>query len=127
MAGTLIWSVIACISLVAIDGDSISCDGVAMQDVGPGEPNVSGYAAPDLVLPACAREELWGSQAKVILQDLLDAPGTVVEDSGERDRYGLPLVRVKLADGRTAGEELIRLRYAVAWKPGETFAWCNAL
>jgi endonuclease YncB( thermonuclease family) len=127
LAGTVVWTVLTCLSLAAIDGDTISCDGVEMEDVGPGEPNVSGYAAPRLDLPACAREELWAAQAKVILQDLLDAAGTVVEDSGRRDRYGLPLVRVKLADGRTAGEEMIRLGYAVAWKPGEIFAWCNAL
>jgi endonuclease YncB( thermonuclease family) len=113
--------------LLAVDGDTISCDGVAMRDIGAGEPNISGYDAPQIERSACFREQLWGEQARDILQDMLIRPGTTVEATGASDSLGMPLVSVRLADGTTAGEALIRLGYAVPWKPGDNYAWCANL
>jgi micrococcal nuclease len=125
MISLLASAVISCVSLSAIDGDTISCDGALMEDIGSGEPNRSGYDAAEIDRSACDRERLWGEQARAILQELLERPGTAVEDVGERDSFGLPLVRVLLGDGSAAGDELIALGYAVAWRPGETYAWCD--
>ncbi len=127
MASGLASIVLTCATLLAVDGDTISCDGDLMEDIGPGEPGVSGYDAPEIERSACDRERLWGEQAKAILQDFLDAEGTVVENLGVRDGDGRELVRVRLAGGVTAGERLIAMRYAVAWRPDETFAWCHVL
>jgi micrococcal nuclease len=127
MASALASAVLTCATLLAVDGDTIRCDGVLMEDVGSGEPGVSGYDAPEIERSACDRERIWGEQAKAILQEYLDAPGTVIEDLGARDSDRHALGRVRLADGTTAGEKLIALGYAVAWKPGQTYAWCHVL
>lgn len=116
--------VLACLSLSAVDGDTIKCDGVNMRDMGPGQPNKSGYDTPELGRAKCAKERLLGEQARLRMQELLDAPGTIVEDSGKRDRHGRPLVWVKLRSGRTAGEVLLSEGYAARWKPGYRARWC---
>ncbi|MEZ5782723.1 MAG: thermonuclease family protein [Rhizobiaceae bacterium] len=71
------------------------------------------------------KERLLGEQAKARLQELLDMPGIRVEDSGVADRYGRPLVVVRLRDGTTAGEVLMREGYAVRWYPGYRSDWCR--
>ena len=93
--------------------------------MGPGAPNKSGYDAPEIRRAGCSKERLLGEQAKLRLQELLDQPGTVVEDSGRRDWYGRPLVWIRLANGTTAGEVLIRDGYAVRWEPGSRSSWCD--
>ncbi|MBI1620378.1 thermonuclease family protein [Aquamicrobium sp. cd-1] len=118
-------AVLSCSSLVAVDGDTIRCGTERMRDMGPGSPNKSGYDAPEISRAKCAKERLLGEQAKIRLQELLDQRGTRVEDSGKRDRYGRPLVVVKLGDGTTAGEVLLREGYAVRWKPGYKASWCE--
>jgi len=118
MLNLLAASIIACASLTAVDG-------VRMRDMGPGAPNKSGYDAPEIGRAQCAKEKLLGEQAKLRLRELLDAPGIIVEDSGARDRHGRPLVWVKLRNGTTAGEVVLRDGYAVAWRPGYRTAWCE--
>lgn len=118
-------AVIACSSLVAVDGDTIRCGTERMRDMGPGSPNKSGYDAPEIGRAKCAKEKLLGQQAKRRLQELLDMHGTRVEDSGQRDRYGRSLVVVRLAGGTTAGEVLMREGYAVKWQPGYRANWCQ--
>lgn len=93
--------------------------------MGPGSPNKSGYDAPEIGNATCAKERLLGEQAKQRLQELLDQRGTRVEDSGKRDRYGRPLVIVRLGSGVTAGEVLMREGYAVRWQPGYRSSWCH--
>lgn len=39
MSGTLL----VCAALLAVDGDTIKCDGVNMREMGDGAPNVSSY------------------------------------------------------------------------------------
>ncbi|MEO4000295.1 thermonuclease family protein [Mesorhizobium sp. CAU 1732] len=93
--------------------------------MGPGSPNKSGYDAPEISRAKCPQERLMGEQAKIRLQELLDQPGTRVEDSGKRDRYGRPLIVVRLRNGTTAGEALMRDGYAVRWAPGYQSKWCG--
>ena len=118
-------TMLSCTSLVAVDGDTIRCGTERMRDMGPGSPNKSGYDAPEIGKAQCARERLLGEQAKLRLQELLDQRGTRVEDSGKRDRYGRPLVVVRLGNGVTAGEVLMRDGYAVRWQPGYRPTWCD--
>lgn len=118
-------TVLACSSLVAVDGDTIRCGTERMRDMGPGSPNKSGYDAPEIGNAKCAKERLLGEQARNRLQELLDQPGTRVEDSGKRDRYGRPLVVVRLRNGITAGQILMREGYAVKWSPGYQSRWCD--
>lgn len=125
LAGVLAATIISCSSLVAIDGDTIRCGTERMRDMGPGSPNKSGYDAPEIGNAKCEKERLLGVQAKIRLQELLDQPGTRVEDSSKRDRYGRALVIVRLRGGATAGEVLMREGYAVRWAPGSRTAWCG--
>ena len=118
-------TVLSCSSLVAVDGDTIRCGTERMRDMGPGAPNKSGYDAPEIRTAKCSQERLLGEQAKQRLQELLDLRGTRVENSGQRDRYGRMLVVVRLANGITAGEILMREGYAVKWQPGYRADWCR--
>jgi endonuclease YncB( thermonuclease family) len=125
MLGILAAVILSCSSLVAVDGDTIRCGTERMRDMGPGSPNKSGYDTPELEKAKCPQERLLGEQAKRRFQELLDKSGTQVEDSGKRDRYGRPLVVVRLRDGMTAGEVLMREGYAVKWYPGYRGKWCE--
>ncbi|TYR36113.1 thermonuclease family protein [Mesorhizobium microcysteis] len=125
LAGLFAATVLSCSTLVAVDGDTIRCGTERMRDMGPGSPNKSGYDAPEIGNAKCQKERLLGEQAKLRLQELLDQSGTRVEDSGRRDRYGRPLVVVRLANGMTAGEVLMREGYAVLWVPGYRADWCG--
>lgn len=125
LLGIFAATVLSCSSLVAVDGDTIRCGTERMRDMRPGSPNKSGYDAPEIGNAKCAQERLLGEQAKIRLQELLDLRGTRVEDSGKRDRYGRPLVVVRLSNGTTAGEVLMREGYAVRWKPRYQSNWCG--
>ncbi|MGB3503493.1 MAG: thermonuclease family protein [Mesorhizobium sp.] len=125
LLGIFAATVLSCSSLVAVDGDTIRCGTERMRDMGPGSPNKSGYDAPEIGNAKCAQERLLGEQAKIRLQELLDQRGTRVEDSGKRDRYGRPLVVVRLSNGSTAGEVLMREGYAVRWTPKYQSSWCR--
>lgn len=125
LVGLLAATVLSCSSLVAVDGDTIRCGTERMRDMGPGAPNKSGYDAPEIGNAKCPKERLLGEQAKIRLQELLNQRGTVVEDSGKRDRYGRALVVVRLGSGVTAGEVLMREGYAVRWQPGYRAGWCE--
>lgn len=94
--------ILTCASLVTVDGDTVRCDGELMRDMGPGAPFVSGYDAPEIQRAKCPAEKLLGEQARRRLQELLDQPGTRIEDSGEHDRFGRALVVIRMGNGETA-------------------------
>lgn len=121
----LVAIVLACSQPVAVDGDTVRCGTERMRDMGPGSPNKSGYDAPEIGNAKCPKERLLGEQARNRLQELLDQPGTRIEDSGKRDRYGRPLVVIRLRSGVTAGQVLMREGYAVKWLPGYRSRWCD--
>ncbi|MBO6893569.1 MAG: thermonuclease family protein [Roseibium sp.] len=118
-------TLLICASLLAIDGDSIKCDGVNMRDMGDGKPFVSGYDTPEISRPKCQQELELGRAAKVRMQELLSQPGVKVFDSGEQDRYERPLVWVVLPDGKRAGSVLISEGLAKVWTPGYVAEWCD--
>ncbi len=51
-----IGTLLVCATLLAVDGDTIKCDGVNMRDMGDGKPFVSGYDAPEISKPKCQEE-----------------------------------------------------------------------
>ncbi|OIP87333.1 MAG: hypothetical protein AUK37_01655 [Rhodobacterales bacterium CG2_30_65_12] len=119
-------ALIACALLTVHDGDTVRCDGELMRIIGDGAPYVSGVDTPELSPHAeCPEEHQMGVIAAARLAELVATPGLTVEDSGERDRYGRPLVRLRLADGRTAGQVLLEEGLAVVWTPGYSAAWCG--
>lgn len=118
-------AIITCTSLTVIDGDGIKCDGQSMRLLGDGVPFKSGIDTPEIGSRAkCAKERLLGEQAKLRLQELL-RQDVRIEDSGRRDRFDRPLVRVRLPNGKTAGEVLLAEGYAGRWRPGREINWCK--
>lgn len=120
MIGTLLF----CASLLAVDGDTIKCDGVNLRDMGDGAPFVSGYDTPEIRGHECDHERDLGREATIRMEELLRTPGLKIYDSGERDRWKRPLVSAVLPDGHTIGSVLIAEGLAVEWSPGNSFDWC---
>lgn len=118
---------ITCVALVAVDGDTIKCDGVNMRDMGSGAPYVSGYDTPEIWSAKCDQELELGRAAKIRMEELLALPGVQVFDSGEVDatQSRRPLVWIKLADGRSAGDVLIEEGLARVWTPDYRADWCT--
>lgn len=119
MIGTLL----VCATLLAVDGDTIKCDGVTMRDMGDGKPFVSGYDTPEVRGAECQEELELGRAATARMGELLKQ-GAQVYDSGERDRFERPLVWVRLPDGHSVGSVLISEDLAVVWRPGRSADWC---
>jgi len=114
---------LVCVSLIAVDGDTIKCDGVNMRDMGDGAPFVSGYDAPETHKPKCQEELELGRAATAAMREMLS--GASVYDSGKRDRYGRPLVSVRLPDGRSVGSVLMEEGFARRWSPNYRADWCD--
>jgi endonuclease YncB( thermonuclease family) len=123
---TLSTALVACATLVAVDGDTINCDGVRMRLLGDGEPFVSGFDTPEITKAKCPAEKLLGQKAKVRLQEILRTPGIKIEGSGEtEDRHGRPLVRIRLPDGRTAGSIMLAEGLARAFAHDVQANWAS--
>jgi micrococcal nuclease len=118
---------LACLELYATDGDSITCDGTNMRDMGDGAPFVSGYDAPEIQRRKCDQELILGRAALKRMVELLATSGVHVIDSGEFDntQSHRPLVWVKLADGRPIGRILIEEGLARRWTPDYKADWCD--
>lgn len=118
---------LACLELYATDGDSITCDGTNMRDMGDGAPDVSGYDTPETRQGRykCEQELALGKAATARMTELLATKGVYVIDSGEVDRFDRPLVWVKLADGRSIGGILIKEGHARRWTPNYKASWCS--
>jgi len=121
----LIAGIIVCASLTAVDGDTIKCDEVNMRIMGAGRPFVSGVDTPEL-RGKCDEEKELARKAKRRTAELLKTPGLRIEYSGERDttRTKRPLVWLRLPQGGTVGEVLIREGLAREWRPGRKIDWC---
>ncbi|MEW9837994.1 thermonuclease family protein [Mesorhizobium marinum] len=118
-------TLIACSDLRVVDGDTIKCNGQNMRLLGDGEPFVSGVDAAEIRRAKCEQEKRLGQDAKKRLQQLMKTPGIMIEDSRAVDRTGRPLIRVRLPNGKTAGQTLIDEGYAVVWTPGYKRTWCS--
>lgn len=116
---------IDCPGFAAIDGDTIVCAGIHMRLLGDGTPFVDGVDTPERGARArCEAERTLAETATRRLAELARTEGKAVELSGETDRFGRPLVRIRLADGRTAGGALIAEGLAVVWTPRHRHDWC---
>lgn len=121
------YTLVTCAALMAVDGDTVKCDGVRMRDMGDGSPNVAGFDAPEIYGKSkCPEEALLGAKAMVRYAELLAMPGVTIQDSGQRDRNKRrPLVVIRLQDGRTLGGILIAEGLAKEWRPNVKIDWCN--
>ena len=122
----LIAGFIVCVSLTAIDGDTIRCNSENMRIMGAGRPFVAGVDTPEL-RGKCATEKALAQKAKRRMQDLLKTKGLKIEFSGERDttRGHRPLVWLRMPEGGTVGEILMREGLAREWLPHRTINWCE--
>lgn len=120
MIGTLM----VCAALMAVDGDTIKCDGQNLRDMGDGAPFVSGYDTPEIRGAECDYELALGREATIRMEELLRTKGLQIFDSGERDRWDRPLVSAVLPDGRTIGNVLISEGLAKEWSPDHSIDWC---
>ncbi|WP_423815382.1 thermonuclease family protein [Pseudooceanicola nitratireducens] len=118
-------TLMTCLSLTVVDGDTLKCDGESLRLIGSGAPNVEGYDAPETWKPRCQRELQLGLLAKDRLGEIVQQPGARIETTAARDRYGRILASVRLRDGRTAGEVLIEEGLASVWRPGYRASWCD--
>ena len=115
-----------CTTLTAVDGDTVKCDGQSLRDMGDGAPGVSGYDTPETSNRAdCARERELGEVAKRRMAELIRTPGLLIEDSGQIDSWGRPLVVLRLPSGKTIGSVLLAEGLAVECQPGRSFDWCG--
>lgn len=119
-------AILTCLSLTAVDGDTVKCDGVNLRPMGDGAPYVSGFDTPEIGRHAkCAEEHHLGMLAAARMSELLQTPGLKVEDSGEVDVFERPLVVLRLPDGSTVGQRLVEEGHAVEWTPAYRAGWCK--
>lgn len=122
---------IFCAMLTVTDGDTIACahantgERQLLRILGDGAPYESGVDAPETRGNGCRAEAMLGQLAKNRLQELIETPGLVIEDSGEIDPFERPLVTLRLPDGQTAGQILIDEGLAVEWTPEYEASWCD--
>ncbi len=116
---------LSCVTLTVVDGDTVRCDGQNLRLLGDGAPFVSGIDTPELRSYQCERERDLAKRAKARLNELLAAPGFVIEHSGAVDKHGRPLVRIRMPNGRTAESYLLEESLAVIWYPNITHDWCS--
>jgi endonuclease YncB( thermonuclease family) len=100
-----------------VDGDTIWQQGVKMRLLEIDAPEMSGE---------CPAEKLKARKATARLVDLM-SKGYRIQDSGNKDRTSdrRSLIRIRLLDGRDAGEVLMREGLAQRW-PNVGNIWCNA-
>jgi micrococcal nuclease len=102
--------------IVAIDGDTVRQGHERYRLLGFDAPEVRGH---------CEDERIRGRAAGVRLQILIwTAQRIDLAATGDRDRYGRILARLRL-DGRDAGETLIALGHARAYRGGTRSGWCG--
>lgn len=121
-------TVISCLQLTAVDGDTIKCNGQNMRLIGDGVPFKSGIDTPETGGRAkCDRERMLGKEAKKRLAELLREPGVRIEDTGHLDDTDQrrPLVRIRLGNGQLAENILLREGHAIIWRPKVKRPWCG--
>ena len=90
-------TILTCLSLTVVDGDTPKCDGQNLRMLGDGAPYVSGIDTPEIGQHAdCELERRMGLAASARLRAYIEAGGITVEDTGVLDRYDRPLVHLRL-------------------------------
>ncbi|KPU83827.1 hypothetical protein JI58_07345 [Marinosulfonomonas sp. PRT-SC04] len=121
-----LFTILTCIALTAVDGDTVKCDGVNLRPMGSGAPYVSGFDTPEVRQHAdCPLENHLGIMATAQMSKYLQTDGLVIEDSGQLDVFKRPLVVLRLPDGTTIGQHLIEGGYARIWTPKYKANWCD--
>jgi endonuclease YncB( thermonuclease family) len=123
----MIESVLVCASLLAVDGDTVKCDGENMRLLGQGVPFVSGIDTPEVGSRAnCDKERKLALLAKYRLKNLLKESDLVVVYSGERDKTETrrKLVDIYDSDGNELGQKLLKEGFARPWLPKQKIDWC---
>ena len=119
-------TLIACADLRVVDGDTIKCIDARNEGLAVAEQSHVLPVAPETGSRAkCDQERRLARDAKQRLSQLVKAPGVKIEDSRAVDSSDRPLVRIRLPNGKTAGQMLIDEGYAVVWTPGYKRPWCN--
>jgi len=119
-------TLLICASLMAVDGDTVECDGQRLRPMGNGAPYVSGFDTPEIGVRAdCPGENWLGAMALARMIELLETPGLVVEGSGVPDAFERQLVVLRLPDGSTVGQALIDEGHAREWTPAYKANWCD--
>ena len=98
-----------------VDGDTGWEDGVKWRALDVDTPEISH--------PECAAEKQLGMKARDRLRQLMGG-GYHIEWQHENGRYGRELVKVILADGRDAGQVLIKEGLSQPW-PNQGNRWCG--
>ncbi|MEC5325732.1 thermonuclease family protein [Aurantimonas sp. A3-2-R12] len=78
---------------------------------------------PEISSPECPEEKGLGLKARDRLRQLM-AGGYTIEWTGGKGKYGRQLARVRLADGRDAGQVLIDEGLSQPW-PNKGNKWCE--
>jgi endonuclease YncB( thermonuclease family) len=124
----MIETVLICASLLAVDGDTVKCDGENMRLLGQGVPFVSGIDTPEVGSRAkCDKERKLALLAKYRLKDLLKGGDLVIVYSGARDKTQTrrKLIDIYDTDGNELGQELLKEGFARPWSPDHKINWCN--
>ncbi|WP_168201282.1 thermonuclease family protein [Qingshengfaniella alkalisoli] len=106
-----------------VDGDTvnISCSGRAAENA-----RIIGYDTPETFEPRCTGEAAAGAAATAYLRHMLDAATTItVVPSGDRDRYGRPLIRLE-TDGQDVAGWMVTAGHAERYSGGRRPDWCAA-
>lgn len=120
-----VFGLIVCASLVAVDGDTLRCDGRLLRLLGEGTPFVSGIDTAELRSARCQEELDLARQAKKRLAELVaNQPLRIVAEGTDRTRNKRPLVNVYLPDGREVGQVLLQEGLAHEWRPDRKIDWC---
>lgn len=125
MLTTVAALLVSCWSMSVHDGDTIKCDGQLMRLIGSGVPYVSGIDTPELTSTNCPEELAKARRAREWLKELISEPGTVIEHSGQLDKSGRPLVRIRLKSGKLAEDILLEEGLARPWSPNHKNNWCS--
>ncbi|RWK12167.1 thermonuclease family protein [Mesorhizobium sp.] len=123
----MIETILVCLSLTAVDGDTVKCDGKNMRLLGQGVPYQVGIDTPEITHAKCKKELKLAQLAKNRLRELLRQDGLTVVYSGFNDKtpQRRPLVDIYNADGIEVGHQMLREGFAREWRPRHKNNWCD--
>ncbi|MGR9169630.1 thermonuclease family protein [Rhizobium sp. KDH_Rht_773_N] len=123
----MINAMLMCVSLTAVDGDTVRCDGQLMRLLSGGIPFVSGIDTPEIGSHAkCIKERKLALIAKGRLKELLAKSGLQIEIKGfDNTPKHRPLINIYRSDGQEIGAMLLNQGFARKWQPYLKNDWCG--
>jgi endonuclease YncB( thermonuclease family) len=115
-----------CVSLTAVDGDTVRCDGQLMRLLGGGVPFQWGIDTPEIGSHAkCIKERKLALVAKKRLKELLEERGLRIEIKGyDETPKHRPLINIYRANGEEIGAKLLKEGLARVWRSHHKNDWC---